>query len=162
WDTSTNNNVMSSTTPQKYTWMSAPQASFSSWNGKYLAVEYWQAIQYSGSTSTTTTTETTVSTASDIITPGWDSARTLTGSLSLAGKEIKGLARLLTGSLGTSSSLVEHSSLHRSLSALLSFTSSETKGLTKILTGSLSLAGKEIKGLARLLTGSLGTSSSLV
>src|SRR5207237_10863702 len=47
WDTSTNNNVMSSTTPQKYTWMSAPQASFSSCNVKYLAVEYWLAIQFS-------------------------------------------------------------------------------------------------------------------
>src|SRR5256712_13142464 len=76
WDTSTNN-VMGSTTATKYTWTSASQAAFSGWTGKYLVVEYWQVMQYSGSTSATTTTDTNVSAASDIVTPAWDRGQNL-------------------------------------------------------------------------------------
>src|SRR5438132_369401 len=108
-------------------------------------------------------------------------SRSLSGSLSLAASQVKGLARSLSGSLSLSSSLTEHVTLSRSLTGSLSLAGSEFKGLTKNLSGSLglasglvehvslsrslagslSLAGSEIKGLARSLSGSLSLSSSL-
>src|SRR5438034_1102981 len=106
--------------------------------------------------------------------------RSLSGSLSLAGSETKGLARSLSSSLSLASGFVEKTSLFRSLSGSLSLTASEIKGLAKTLTGSLSsssslaeksslfrylsgslsLAGSETKGLAKSLSCSLFLSSS--
>src|SRR2546425_10792777 len=118
WDTSTNN-VIGSTTATKYTWTSATQPTFSGWSGKYLAVEYWTVMQYSGSTSATTAAETTVSTASDIITPNWDSAQSLSGSLTLNSAEKTTYIKILSAFLTASSSLAEKSSIFRSLSGAL-------------------------------------------
>ncbi len=69
--------------------------------------------------------------------------RSLSGSLSLAGSQVKGLAQSLTGSLGSASSLAEKSSLFRSLS------------------GSLSLAGSLFRGRVLVLSASFGSTSSL-
>src|SRR5438105_6856867 len=86
-------------------------------------------------------------------------SRTLTGSLSLAGSEVKGFAKSLSGSLGLFSTLVEHTSFFRTLTGsrteehtselqsrvyivcrrLLSLTSLETKEFAKSVTGSLSI-----------------------
>src|SRR3989475_6803618 len=115
WDTTTNN-VIGSITATKYTWTPATQPTFSGWSGKYLAVEYWTAMQYSGSTPATTATETTVSTASDIIIPNWDSAQSLSGSLTLNSAEKTTYIKILSAFLTASSSLAEKSSIFRSLS----------------------------------------------
>src|SRR5213594_4360877 len=139
WDTSTNN-VIGSTTATKYTWSSATQPTFSGWSGKYLAVEYWTVIQYSGSTSATTATETTVSTASDIITPNWDSAQSLSGSLTLNSAEKTTYIKILSAFLTASSSLAEKSSIFRSLSGALTSASNLAEHTAFLRSASASLA----------------------
>src|SRR5713101_2783720 len=160
WDTITN--VASSTTATPRTYTSASQPIFASWSGNFLAFEVWAVLQYSGSTTSTTLTETTVSTAMDFVTPGWDYARSLGGTLTLVGSEVKGLAKSLAGSLGVSSNFADHTSLLRSLTGSLTLAGSETKGLAKSLSGSVSVAASQVKGLAKNLTGSLTLASSLV
>src|SRR5437016_12205148 len=160
WDTMTN--VASSTTATLRTYTSASQPSFASWSGNFLAFEVWAVLQYSGSTTSTTLTETTVSTAMDFITPGWDYARSLGGTLTLVGSEAKGLAKSLAGSLGVSSSFAGHTSRFRSLTGSLTLAGSETKGLAKSLSGSVSVHASQVKGLAKSLTGSLTLALSLV
>ena len=139
WDTSTNN-VIGSTTATKYTWTSATQPTFSGWSGKYLAVEYWTVMQYSGSTSATTATETTVSTASDIITPNWDSAQSLSGSLTLNSAEKTTYIKILSAFLTASSSLAEKSSIFRSLSGALTSASNLAEHTAFLRSASASLA----------------------
>src|SRR5213596_2770121 len=79
WDTVTNVAGSTTATPRTYTTASQSQITWTS--GNFLAFEVWVAWQYSGTTTTTTMTETTISTAMDFITPGWDSAQSLSGSL---------------------------------------------------------------------------------
>src|SRR5206468_998487 len=88
--------------------------------------------------------------------------RSLSGSLSLAGSETKGLARSLSSSLSLASGFVEKTSLFRSLSGSLSLTASEIKGLAKTLTGSLSSSSSlaEKSSLFRYLSGSLSLAGS--
>src|SRR2546425_5569507 len=164
WDTSTNN-VIGSTTATKYTWTSATQPAFGGWSGKYLAVEYWTVMQYSGSTSAMTATETTVSTASDIITPNWDNAQTLTGTLTLDSAEKTTYVKLLSTSLGATSSIVEKSSFFRSLSSALTTAldfvdhTSFLRSLSASLTQTSNLAQKF--SFFRSLAGSIAQASSL-
>ncbi|TMI55702.1 hypothetical protein E6H18_08705, partial [Candidatus Bathyarchaeota archaeon] len=164
WDTSTNN-VIGSTVPTKYTWTSASQPTSSGWSGKYLAVEYWMVIQYSGSTSSTTTTETTVSTDSDIITPNWDNAQTLTGALTLNSAEKTTYVKLLSTALGAASNLAEKSSFFRSLSGALTTASNfvEHTSFLRSLSASLTRASNLAQKFSffRSLAGSIAQVSSL-
>ncbi len=82
WDNATN--VASSTTATPRTYTTASQSQITWTSGNFLAFEVWVAWQYSGTTTTTTMTETTISAAMDFITPGWDYARSLSGSLTSA------------------------------------------------------------------------------
>src|SRR5205807_2049144 len=142
WDTFTNVASSISATPRSYITASQSQITWTS--GNFLAFEVWVAWQYSGTTTTTTMTETTISTAMDFITPGWDYAQSLSGSLTStsAFAKMTSMFKSLSGSLSSVSSFVEKSSIFRSLS------------------GSLSLAASQVKDLARSLTGSLGSASS--
>src|SRR5437667_2202295 len=137
WDTGAN--IMGTTTTTKNTYTTASIGQINGWTGKYLAVEYFVVIQYSASTAATTMTETTVSTASDIITPGWDSTVSLSGSLAQA------------------STAAEHNSLFRSLLDSLGFVGSQSKALAKSLSDSFSFASSlaEKRSFFRSLTGSL-------
>src|SRR6266568_3520521 len=125
WDTATN--VASSTTATLRTYITASQSQITWTSGNFLAFEVWVAWQYSSSTANRQMTETTISTAMDFITPGWDFAQSLSGSLSLAGSETKGLAKALTGSLSFASSLTERNSLFRSVSGSLFMASAPTE-----------------------------------
>jgi len=161
WDTATNIAGSTSQTPHGYT--TASELQVNSWgSSNYLAFEVWIAWQYSGSTSSTTMTFTTVDNSMDFKTPGWDYAKGLSGTLTLAGSQVKTLGKSLTGSLGLSTSFSEHTSLLRSLTGSLTLAGAETKGLAKSLSGSVSLAASQIKGLAKSLTGSLTLASSLI
>src|SRR5207249_5247832 len=82
WDTVTNVAGSTTATPRTYTTASQSQITWTS--GNFLAFEVWVAWQYSGTTTTTTMTETTISTAMDFITPGWDYAQSLSGSVTSA------------------------------------------------------------------------------
>src|SRR5256712_1268970 len=163
WDTSTNN-VIGLTTPTKYTWTSSTQPTLSGWSGKYLAVEYWTVMQYSGSTSATTATETTVSTASDIITPNWDSAQSLSGSLTLNSAEKTTYVKILSAFLIPSSSLAQKSSIFRSLSGALTSASNLAEHTAFLRSASASLASAssfaDKLSFFRSLTGFLTTPSS--
>src|SRR3989441_11200246 len=163
WDTSTNN-VIGSTVATKYTWTSATQPTFSGWSGKYLAVEYWTVMQYSGSTSATTATETTVSTASDIITPNWDSAQSLSGSVTLNSAEKTTYLKILSAFLTGSSNLAEKNSIFRSLSGALTSASNLAEHTAFLRSASASLASASSLvdkfSFFRSLTGSLTTASS--
>src|SRR6266704_2621970 len=106
--------------------------------------------------------------------------RSLSGSLGLAGSQVKDLAKALSVSLGSASSFTEKSSLFRSLTDSLGFVASQAKDLAKALSasfgqsssfaektslfrsliGSLGLVASETKSLARVLTGSLALVSS--
>src|SRR5213594_2466891 len=104
WDTATN--VASSTT------------------GSFLAFEVWVVWQYSGTTTATTMTETTISTAMDFITPGWDYAQSLSGSVTSASAFAKmaSIFKSLGGLLSSVSSFVEKTSIFKAIAASIALT----------------------------------------
>src|SRR5437016_10632395 len=122
WDTATN--VASSTTATPRTYTTASQSQITWTSGNFLAFEVWVAWQYSGITTTTTMTETTISTAMDFITPGWDNAQNLSGSLNSASTlaKITSMFRSLSGSLSSVSSFVEKTSFFKALAASIALT----------------------------------------
>src|SRR5206468_3961800 len=175
-------NIESTTTgPIKYTDVTPTVGPFS--NVHYLTVEVWISPTASTGNGGATDTMTTVSSASDVITPAWRYSQSLTGtvtlasslaeksslfrslsgSLSLAGSQIKGLARGLSDSMSSASSFAEKSSLFRSLGGSLSSASNfvEKSSLFRSLGASLSLSSSLFGGRAVTLTGSLGSASSL-
>ena len=121
WDTATN--VASSTTATPRTYTTASQSQITWTSGNFLAFEVWVAWQYSGTTTTTTMTETTISTAMDFITPGWDYAQSLSGSLTSASAFAKmtSMFKSLSGSLSSVSSFVEKTSIFKALAASITF-----------------------------------------
>src|SRR2546427_6016695 len=147
WDTATN--VASSTTATLRTYATASQSQIAWTSSNFLAFEVWVAWQYSGITTTTTMTETTISTAMDFITPGWDNAQNLSGSLNSASTlaKITSMFKSLSGSLSSASSLAEKTSLFRSLSGSLTLVSTfgEKTSIFKLLSGSLSLASNLVE-----------------
>src|SRR6266851_4814406 len=121
WDTATN--VASSTTATPRTYTTASQSQITWTSGNFLAFEVWVAWQYSGTTTTTTMTETTISTAMDFITPGWDNAQSLSGSLTSASafSRMTSMFKSLSGSLSSVSSFVEKTSIFKALAASITF-----------------------------------------
>src|SRR6266705_1539839 len=121
WDTATN--VASSTTATPRTYTTASQSQITWTSGNFLAFEVWVAWQYSGTTATTTMTETTISTAMDFITPGWDNAQSLSGSLTSASafSRMTSMFKSLSGSLSSVSSFVEKTSIFKALAASITF-----------------------------------------
>src|SRR6266699_2907975 len=124
WDNATN--VASSTTATPRTYTTASQSQITWTSGNFLAFEVWVAWQYSGTTTTTTMTETTISTAMDFITPRWDYARSLSGSLTSASAFAKmtSMFKSLSGSLSSVSSFVEKTSIFKSLADSVTIASS--------------------------------------
>src|SRR6267143_2773949 len=122
WDTATN--VASSTTATPRTYTTASQSQITWTSGNFLAFEVWVAWQYSGTTTTTTMTETTISTAMDFITPGWDYAQGLSGSLvsTSAFAKMTSMFKSLSGSLSSVSSFVEKTSIVKALAASITLT----------------------------------------
>src|SRR5213080_1052523 len=122
WDTATN--VASSTTATLRTYTTASQSQITWTSGNFLAFEVWVAWQYSGTTTTTTMTETTISTAMDFMTPGWDDAQGLSGSLTSvsAFAKMTSMFRSLSGSLSSVSSFVEKTSIFKALAASITLT----------------------------------------
>src|SRR5947199_1817694 len=122
WDTETN--VASSTTATLRTYTTASQSQITWTSGNFLAFEVWVALQYSGTTTTTTMTETTISTAMDFITPAWDYAQSLSGSLTSASAFAKmtSMFKSLSGSLSSVSSFVEKTSIFKALAASIALT----------------------------------------
>src|SRR5213592_3152113 len=122
WDTATN--VASSTTATLRTYTTASQSQITWTSGNFLAFEVWVALQYSGTTTTTTMTETTISTAMDFITPAWDYAQSLSGSLTSASAFAKmtSMFKSLSGSLSSVSSFVEKTSIFKALAASIALT----------------------------------------
>ena len=122
WDNTTN--VLANTTPTKYTYTTGNIGPFSSVH--FLSVEYWIAYTSAGNQGSLIATETTVSAASDVITPQWNYAQTLTGFLGSASllAEKSSLFRTLSCSFGLTSSFAEKSSLFRSLTGSLGLASS--------------------------------------
>src|SRR6266568_5552602 len=118
-------NIEATTSATKSIDVSPIEGPFS--NVHFLTVEVWISPTVSTGNGAATDTMTTVSSASDVITPAWGYSkgliaslssassfveksslfRSLTGSLSLAGSQIKGLARALTGSLSLASGFAE-------------------------------------------------------
>src|SRR6266566_582368 len=124
WDNATNVASSTTATPRTYTTVSQSQITWTS--GNFLAFEVWVAWQYSGTTTTTTMTETTISAAMDFITPGWDYARSLSGSLTSASAFAKmtSMFKSLSGSLSSVSSFVEKTSIFKSLADSVTIASS--------------------------------------
>src|SRR5438093_323503 len=122
WDTATNVASSTTATPRTYTTPSQSQITWTS--GNFLAFEVWVAWQYSGTTTTTTMTETTISTAMDFITPGWDNAQSLSGSLTPASAFVKmtSMFKSLSGSLSSVSSFAEKTSIFKALAASITLT----------------------------------------
>src|SRR5467141_2028540 len=122
WDTATN--VASSTTATPRTYTTASQSQITWTSGNFLAFEVWVAWQYSGTTTTTTMTETTISTAMDFITPGWDHAQSLGGSLTSTSTLAKmtSVFKSLSGSLSSVSSFVEKTSIFKTIAASITLT----------------------------------------
>src|SRR2546430_1123325 len=141
WDTATN--VASSTTATLRTYTTASQSQITWTSGNFLAFEVWVAWQYSGTTTTTTMTETTISTAMDFISPGWDYAKSLSGSFVLASTltEHTSLFRSLSGSIAQASSFAEKSSIFKSLSSSLTLASSllERSSIFRILVATITI-----------------------
>src|SRR6059058_909184 len=117
-------NVAGSTTATPRTYTTASQSQITWTSGNFLAFEVWVAWQYSGTTTTTTMTETTISTAMDFITPGWDYAQSLSGSLTSASAFAKmtSMFKSLSGSLSSVSSFVEKTSIFKALAASIALT----------------------------------------
>src|SRR5438094_6444542 len=122
WDTVTNVAGSTTATPRTYTTASQSQITWTS--GNFLAFEVWVAWQYSGTTTTTTMTETTISTAMDFITPGWDYAQSLSGSVTSASAFAKmaSIFRSLGGLLSSVSSFVEKTSIFKAIAASIALT----------------------------------------
>src|SRR3989454_258591 len=122
WDTATNVTSSTTATPRTYTTASQSQITWTS--GNFLAFEVWVVWQYSGTTATTTMTETTISAAMDFKTPGWDSAQSLSGSLTSASAFARMTAMLksLSGSLSSVSSFAEKTSIFKALAASITLT----------------------------------------
>src|SRR6266571_2200178 len=176
WDTATN--VASSTTATPRTYTTASQSQITWTSGNFLAFEVWVAWQYSGTTTTTTMTETTISTAMDFITPGWDNAQSLSGSLTsvTAFAKMTSILRSLSGSLSSVSSFVEKTSIFKALAASITLTmgnmvanvnsgkltcNSSPRSCSTPLTATWNL-GSGVAGrssLVRSLTGSLSLAS---
>src|SRR5438093_1850536 len=118
------NNVAGSTTATPRTYTTASQSQITWTSGNFLAFEVWVAWQYSGTTTTTTMTETTISTAMDFMTPGWDDAQGLSGSLTSvsAFAKMTSMFRSLSGSLSSVSSFVEKTSIFKALAASIALT----------------------------------------
>src|SRR5213594_2349300 len=178
WDTALIN-AASSTTPTLRTYTTASQSQITWTSGNFLAFEVWVAWQYSGTTTTTTMTETTISTAMDFITPGWDYAQGLSGSLTSASAFAKmtSMFKSLSGSLSSVSSFVEKTSIFKALAASITFTmgnmvanvnsgqltcNSSPRSCSKPLTATWNL-GSGVAGrssLFRFLSGSLSRTAS--
>src|SRR5437773_2071837 len=176
WDTVTN--IASSTTATPRTYTTASQSQITWTSGNFLAFEVWVVWQYSGTTATTTMTETTISTAMDFITPGWDSAQSLAGSLTLASAFAKmtSVFKSLSGSLSSVSSFVEKTSIFKAIAASIALTmvnmvanvnagqltcNSSTRYCSTPLTATWNLGSSAAgrSSLFRSLTGSLSSAS---
>src|SRR2546428_1039605 len=122
WDTATN--AAGSTTATLRTYTTASQSQITWTSGNFLAFEVWVAWQYSGTTATTTITETTINAAMGFKTPGWDSAQSLSGSLTSASAFARMTATLksLSGSLSSVSSFAEKTSIFRAIAASIALT----------------------------------------
>src|SRR2546421_6385400 len=172
WDTQTN--VASSTTATPRTYTTASQSQITWTSGNFLAFEVWVAWQYSGTTTTTTMTETTISTAMDFMTPGWDDAQGLSGSLTSvsAFAKMTSMFRSLSGSLSSVSSFVEKTSIFKALAASIALTmgnmvanvnsgqltcNSSPRSCSTTLTATWTVASSFVKksSLFRSLSGSL-------
>src|SRR5947208_10458006 len=172
WDTQTN--VASSTTATPRTYTTASQSQITWTSGNFLAFEVWVAWQYSGTTTTTTMTETTISTAMDFMTPGWDDAQGLSGSLTSvsAFAKMTSMFRSLSGSLSSVSSFVEKTSIFKALAASIALTmgnmvanvnsgqltcNSSPRSCSTTLTATWTVASSFVKksSLLRSLSGSL-------
>src|SRR3989475_442594 len=172
WDTATN--VASSTTATPRTYTTASQSQITWTSGNFLAFEVWVAWQYSGTTTTTTMTETTISTAMDFMTPGWDDAQSLSGSLTSvsAFAKMTSMFRSLSGSLSSVSSFVEKTSIFKALAASIALTmgnmvanvnsgqltcNSSPRSCSTTLTATWTVASSFVKksSLFRSLSGSL-------
>src|SRR6266581_5101911 len=179
WDNATN--VASSTTATLRTYTTASQSQITWTSGNFLAFEVWVAWQYSGTTTTTTMTETTISTAMDFITPGWDYAKGLSGSLTStsAFAKMTSMFKSLSGSLSSVSSFVEKTSIFKALSATITVTmgnmvanvnsgrltcNSSPRSCSTTLTATWTVASGfvEKSSLFRSLTGSLSLAGSQV
>src|SRR5213083_1535528 len=179
WDTATN--VASSTTATPRTYTTASQSQITWTSGNFLAFEVWVAWQYSGTTTTTTMTETTISTAMDFITPGWDNAQSLSGSLTPASAfaKMSSMFKSLSGSLSSVSSFVEKTSIFKALAASITLTmgnmvanvnsgqltcNSNPRSCSTTLTATWTMASglAEKTSLFRSLTGSLSLTASQV
>src|SRR2546426_10023867 len=176
WDTATN--AAGSTTGTLRTYTTASQSQITWTSGNFLAFEVWVAWQYSGTTATTTMTETTISAAMDFKTPGWDSAQSLSGSLTSASAFARMTAMLksLSGSLSSVSSFSEKTSIFKALAALITLImgnmvanvnsvqltcNSSPRSCSTPLTATWNL-GSSVAGrssLVRSLTGSLSLAS---
>jgi len=77
WDNNTN--VLATTTPTKYTYTTGTIGPFS--NIHFISVEYWVSVTTPSAQNSCSVTETTVSSASDVITPGWNYAQSASASL---------------------------------------------------------------------------------
>src|SRR5438132_2789508 len=176
WDTATN--VASSTTATLRTYTTASQSQITWTSGNFLAFEVWVVWQYSGTTATTTMTETTISAAMDFKTPGWDSAQSLSGSLTSASAFARMTAMLksLSGSLSSVSSFAEKTSIFKALAASITLTmgnmvanvnsgqltcNSSPRSCSTPLTATWNLGSgvTEKSSLFRSLTGSLSSAS---
>src|SRR5438477_72293 len=179
WDTALIN-AASSTTATLRTYTTASQSQITWTSGNFLAFEVWVVWQYSGTTATTTMTETTISTAMDFITPGWDYARSLSGSLTSvsAFAKMTSMFRSLSGSLSSVSSFVEKTSIFKALAASIALTmgnmvanvnsgqltcNSSPRSCSTTLTATWTVASSFVKksSLFRSLSGSLVFAGSL-
>src|SRR5437660_853870 len=135
-------NIEATTSATKSIDVSPIEGPFS--NVHFLVVEVWISPTVSTGNGAATNTMTTVSGASDVITPAWR------------------YSQILTGTVTSASSLVEKSSLFRSLTGSLSVAGSLFGGRTVNLSGSLGSASSlaEKTSLFRSLTGSLALTSS--
>src|SRR5436189_3681903 len=177
WDTATN--VASSTTATPRTYTTASQSQITWTSGNFLAFEVWVAWQYSGTTTTTTMTETTISTAMDFMTPGWDYAQSLSGSVTSASAFAKmaSIFKSLGGLLSSVSSFVEKTSIFKAIAASIALTmgnmvanvnsgqltcNSNPRSCSTTLTATWSLASglAEKSSLFRSLSGSLSLAGS--
>src|SRR5438445_498500 len=121
WDNTTN--VLASTSATPHTYNTGTIGPFS--NIHFISVEYWISYTTLGSQSNLAVTETTVSSASDVITPGWNYVQNPSGSLTLASNFAKqtSIFKALSSALTQTSAFAEKISLFRSLSASLAMVS---------------------------------------
>src|SRR5207249_1705797 len=157
-------NIESTTTgPIKYTDVTPTVGPFS--NVHYLTVEVWISPTASTGNGGATDTMTTVSSASDVITPAWRYSQSLTGTVTLASSlvEKSSLFRSLTGSLSVAGSLFGGRTVNLIGSLGSASSLAEKSSLFRSLTGSLSLTSSfaEKSSLFRSLTGALSSASGL-